>query len=92
VPTPHLPHGWDAGVLFEKTSGVLLCSDLFHQMGDVEPVTSNDVLGRWDAAIAIYQAHPVLMDHVSLTPGTQRRLHELADLRHGPGTRRSSLS
>ena len=50
VPTPHLPHGWDAGVLFEETSGVLLCSDLFHQLGDVEPVTSADVLGRWDAA------------------------------------------
>jgi flavorubredoxin len=51
VPTPHLPHGWDAGVLFEEKLGVLLCSDLFHQVGDVEPVTSADVLGRWDAAI-----------------------------------------
>ena len=81
VPTPHLPHGWDAGVLFEETSGVLLCSDLFHQVGDVEPVTSADVLGRWDAAIAAYQAHPVLMDYVPLTPATERRLNELADLR-----------
>src|SRR5215510_4435474 len=25
-PTPHLPHGWDAGVLFEETQKVLLCS------------------------------------------------------------------
>ncbi len=33
VPTPHLPHGWDAGVLFEEQTGVLLCSDLFHQQG-----------------------------------------------------------
>jgi hypothetical protein len=81
VPTPHLPHGWDAGVLFEENSGVLLCSDLFHQIGDVEPVTSTDVLGRWDAAIAAYQAHPVLMDYVPLTPATERRLGELADLR-----------
>lgn len=80
VPTPHLPHGWDAGVLFEEQSGVLLCSDLFHQLGDVEPVTSTDVLGRWDAAIAAYQAHPVLMDYVPLTPATDRRLHELAAL------------
>ena len=31
VPTPHLPHGWDAGVLFEETERVLLCSDLLHQ-------------------------------------------------------------
>jgi flavorubredoxin len=80
VPTPHLPHGWDAGVLFEEKSGVLLCSDLFHQVGDVEPVTSNDVLGRWDAAVAAYQQHPVLMDYVPLTPDTRRRLNELADL------------
>jgi hypothetical protein len=81
VPTPHLPHGWDAGVLFEEKSGVLLCSDLFHQIGDVEPVTSTDILGRWDAAIAAYQEHPVLMDYVPLTPGTERRLNELADLK-----------
>lgn len=81
VPTPHLPHGWDAGVLFEEASGVLLCSDLFHQLGDVEAVTTADVLGRWDAAIAAYQAHPVLMDYVPLTPATRRRLCELADLR-----------
>lgn len=80
VPTPHLPHGWDAGVLFEETSGVLLCSDLFHQVGDVEAVTSGDVLGRWDAAIAAYQQHPVLMDYLPLTPSTRRRLDELAAL------------
>jgi flavorubredoxin len=80
VPTPHLPHGWDAGVLFDEKSGVLLCSDLFHQLGDVEAVTTADVLGRWDAAVAAYQAHPVLMDYVPLTPATRRRLNELADL------------
>jgi flavorubredoxin len=36
VPTPHLPHGWDAGVLFEERDRVLLCSDLFHQTGQVD--------------------------------------------------------
>lgn len=80
VPTPHLPHGWDAGVLFEESSRVLLCSDLFHQVGDVEPVTSEDILGRWDAAVAAYQQHPVLMDYLPVTPATRRRLNELADL------------
>ena len=34
--TPHLPHGWDASVLFEETQKTLLCSDLFHQVGDVD--------------------------------------------------------
>jgi flavorubredoxin len=80
IPTPHLPHGWDAGVLFEERDRILLCSDLFHQTGDVEPVTSNDVLGRWGQAIAAYQAHPVLMDYVPLTPATRCRLDELAAL------------
>ncbi|HKY44597.1 MAG TPA: hypothetical protein VJM50_16020, partial [Pyrinomonadaceae bacterium] len=37
VQTPHVPHCWEAGQLFEETKGTLLCSDLFHQGGDVEP-------------------------------------------------------
>jgi hypothetical protein len=45
-PTPHLPHGWDAGVLFEETQRVLFCSDLFTHNGDVEPITEGDILGR----------------------------------------------
>jgi flavorubredoxin len=44
--TPHLPHGWDTGVPFEETQETLFCSDLFHQVGDVEPLTSADVVGR----------------------------------------------
>ena len=81
VPTPHLPHGWDAAMLFEETERVLLCSDLFHQMGgDLEPITTADVLGRWDAAIAAMQAHPVLMDYVPFTRKTRGRLETLAAL------------
>ena len=81
VPTPHLPHGWDAGMLFEETERVLLCSDLFHQIGgDLEPITTEDVLGRWDSAIAAMQAHPVLMDYVPFTPKTRARLETLAAL------------
>ncbi len=30
LPTPHVPHGWDAGVLFEESEKTLFCSDLFH--------------------------------------------------------------
>lgn len=80
IPTPHLPHGWDAGVLFEETDRVLLCSDLFHQIGQLEPITQGDVLGRWERAIAAYQAHPVLMDYVPFTPQTRTRLESLAAL------------
>lgn len=44
--TPHLPHGWDCGHLFEETTGTLFCGDLFTQPGSVHPpVTEGDILG-----------------------------------------------
>ena len=33
IDTPHVPHGWDAGVMFEETTGTLLCGDLFTRLG-----------------------------------------------------------
>jgi len=80
VPTPHLPHGWDAGVLFEETDRVLLCSDLMHQVGDVAPVTTDDVVGRYRQAFEAYQQSPVLMDYVPYTPNTKQQLAKLAAL------------
>ena len=48
--TPHLPHGWDAGVLAETTTRTLFCGDLFTQPGDkVAPVTEGDILGPSEA-------------------------------------------
>ncbi len=79
-PTPHLPHGWDAGVLFEETQKVLFCSDLFHQTGNVKPIVeSEDVLARSREAMVNYQSGP-LMDYVPYTTNTKRLLNELADL------------
>ncbi len=77
--TPHLPHGWDAGVLFEETQRTLLCSDLFHQTGDVEPLTESDVVGRSYQAMREYQAG-VLADYVPYTPLTSQNLRKLAAL------------
>jgi len=77
--TAHLPHGWDAGLLFEETRGTLLCSDLFHHEGDVEPVTESDVVGRSKSAMLAYQAGP-LANYVPYTPMTQRIFEKLAAL------------
>ncbi len=77
--TPHLPHGWDAGVLFEETQKTLLCSDLFHQTGDVEPLTQSDVVGRSHQAMREYQAG-ILAEYVPYTPLTSQNLRKLADL------------
>ena len=44
--TPHVPHGWDCGVLFDHTTKTLFCGDLFTQGGSKNPpVTEDDVVG-----------------------------------------------
>ena len=80
--TPHLPHGWDAGVLFEETTNTLFCSDLFHQHGDVEPLTEADVVERSGAAMGELQQSPagVLANYVPFTPQTDQILQRLATL------------
>jgi flavorubredoxin len=80
IPTPHLPHGWDAGVLFEERDRVLFCSDLFHQLGPREPITRDDIVSRYEQAVVTYQAHPVLMDYMPFTPITRRHFEKLASL------------
>jgi len=78
--TPHLPHGWDASVLFEETQKTLLCSDLFHQVGDVEPITTSDVVGRSLEAMKSYQAG-ILADYSPYTHHTRRLFDKLAALK-----------
>ncbi|MBI4464045.1 MAG: MBL fold metallo-hydrolase [Acidobacteria bacterium] len=77
--TAHLPHGWDAGVIFEETQKTLLCSDLFLHVGDVEPLTESDIVGRSRAAMTEYQKGPLAYS-VPYTPLTQQILDKLAVL------------
>jgi len=43
--TPHVPHGWDCGVLFDQSTKTLLCGDLFTQAGaNMPPVTESEIL------------------------------------------------
>jgi flavorubredoxin len=78
--TPHLPHGWDACVLFEEAEGTLLCSDLFHQNGNVEAITESDVVDRARAALRQYQSG-VLAEYMPYTRHTERAIEALAALR-----------
>lgn len=82
--TPHVPHGWEAGLLFEETTETLFCGDLFTQLGDGPALTEGDVVGPAVAAEDIFKAS-------CLSPAmgpTIRRLAELAPrtltLMHGP--------
>jgi flavorubredoxin len=77
--TPHVPHCWDAGLLFEEMERTLLCSDLFHQEGNVEPVTESDVIDRCRKTLVDYQQGPLAnyLPYCTLTEATLQRLAAL---------------
>jgi hypothetical protein len=48
--TPHLPHGWDCGYLFEESTRTLFCGDLVTQPGNgARALVSDDILGPAEA-------------------------------------------
>ncbi|MGC4095499.1 MAG: MBL fold metallo-hydrolase [Nitrospira sp.] len=77
--TPHVPHCWEASLLFEETERTLLCSDLFHQDGDVEPMTESDVIGLCRKTLMGYQQGP-LANYVPYCSVTDVTLDRLAAL------------
>ncbi len=77
--TPHVPHNWEACLLFEEVTRTLLCSDLFSHEGDVEAVTESDVVDRAKRALIEGQRGP-FANAYPYTPLTEPILHGLAAL------------
>lgn len=77
--TPHVPHGWDASMLFEETRQTLFCSDLFYQSGDVEARTEADVVGRFREGLIKDQQGPFAQVY-PYTAHTDASLDRLAAL------------
>jgi flavorubredoxin len=82
--TPHVPHGWEARVLYEETTGTLLCGDLFTQFGHPPAIGSTDLVAPAIEAEEIFRAS-------SLAPSTATEIRRLGDLApttlalmHGP--------
>jgi len=72
IDTPHVPHGWDAGLLMEDTTRTLLCGDLFTQGGaGATPLTESDILGPSEAFRAP-------LDYFAHGPNTAAALERLA--------------
>jgi flavorubredoxin len=71
--TPHVPHGWEARVLYEETTSTLLCGDLFSAVGNGPPVSTDDPLGP--AAIA-----EDMFGATALTATTGAQIRGLAEL------------
>lgn len=80
---PHLPHGWECGYFFDRTTGTLFCGDLFTQPGTGEdPLVTHDILGPSEAfrQREDYYAHgrdtPALIDKLArLQPSTLACMH-----------------
>jgi len=73
IDTPHVPHAWEARVLYEETTNTLLCGDLFTHLGDGPALTSNDIVEAASQAEDVFGA-------TCLTPNTAPTIRRLAAL------------
>lgn len=80
--TPHLPHGWDAGLMFEETTGTLLCSDLLGQIGDGPAIARADIVGPalesenvWRSMSVTRETVPMIRRLAALEPKTLAIMH-----------------
>jgi flavorubredoxin len=85
--TPHVPHGWEAGVMFEETSRTLFCGDLFTQAGGGPALVETDIVAPAIATEDMFHA-------MCLGPNTGPLIRSLSQLEpqtlalmHGPSYR-----
>ena len=87
IDTPHVPHGWEARVLYEETTGTLLCGDLLTHLGDGPALTEDDIVGPAAEAEDLFRASCL----APATPATVEGLAQLAPrtlaLMHGSSYR-----
>jgi flavorubredoxin len=73
IDTPHVPHGWEARLLFEETTNTLFCGDLFTQLGDPPAISTEDIVGPASQAEDIFS-------YSTLSPKTGPTIRSLATL------------
>jgi flavorubredoxin len=84
IDTPHTPHGWDAGVMFEESTKTLLCGDLFTQLGDGPAITSRDIVGPAIAAEDLFRYSALNPDMGATIRSLARLAPRTLALMHGP--------
>ena len=82
LPTPHVPHNWEAGLWFDETTSTLLAGDLFTHTGNPAPLIDSDLVGPALAAEQIFHAtglstnlDPTLQQLADLNPTTLALMH-----------------
>jgi len=73
IDTPHVLHGWDAGLLYEEVTATLLAGDLFTHTGGGPPMRDDDVVERAFAAEDLFKS-------TALTSATSSTIRNLAAL------------
>ena len=73
IATPHVLHGWDAGLLYEEVTETLLAGDLFTHTGGGPPLTDDDIVERAFVAEDVFKS-------TALTPDTAPTIRKLASL------------
>jgi flavorubredoxin len=84
IDTPHTPHGWDAGVMLEDSTGTLLCGDLFTQLGDGPALTQGDVVGPAIAAEDLFKYSALNPDMGATIRDLAKLVPRTLALMHGP--------
>jgi flavorubredoxin len=84
IDTPHVPHAWEAGLLYDETTRTLLCGDLFTQIGNYDATSTADIVEPAGVAEDIFRSS-------SLAPSSSATVRRLAELdvaalalMHGP--------
>lgn len=72
--TPHVPHAWEAGLLYDSTTMTLFCGDLFTRYGEFEATTDDDILGP------AVEAEDMAPGSLSLHPDSGATIRRLAEL------------
>jgi flavorubredoxin len=82
--TPHVHHGWEAGVLYDKTTKTLFCGDLFTHLGSYAPTSDGDIVGAAEAAEQVFAYSTLAPQSADVIRGlAELDVAQLA-LMHGP--------
>ena len=73
IDTPHVPHAWESGLMFEETTETLFSGDLFTQVGDGPALTRESLVEAAAQTEDVFKATALTPD----TAGTIRRLAAL---------------
>jgi len=77
IDTPHVPHAWESGLIFEDTTATLFCGDLFAQLGDGPAMVAADIVPAAIVAEEAFHASSL----TATTAATVRSLKTLAPRR-----------